>query len=156
MGPSGVNAKELVERLWRDVKGREQVEELTEVPTLPHRDSTAASATLRTLNMIWDIAPPEPPAPSSSSLKGRARHRAATFILSLLQRYFVDEQQFRARTVQMLNTLSANDDAVSDEIRELAMALRLESQRLSERTDLLHRLMENRVAALEGKVEPDA
>lgn len=153
MGASGVNAKELVERLWRDVKERARAEDLTEVPTLPQRDSTADSATLRTLNMIWDISPPEPP-PPVATMKGRARHRAATFVLGLVRPYFEQEQQFRARTVQMMNTLSANDDAVSDEVRQLATALRIESQRLSERADLLHGLLENRIAAVEAGNDP--
>ena len=148
MGTPGVNAKELVEQLWRDVKAQEQVQDLTDVPTLPSRDSTADNATLRTLNVIWDVPAPQPP-PATSSLKGKARHRAATFILNLLRPYFDDQQQFRARTVQMLNTLSLNDDAVTDEIRQLATALRLESQRLTDRAELLHRLLENRVASLE-------
>lgn len=149
MGAPGVNAKELVEQLWRDVKRREQVEELTEVASLPSRDSTAESATLRTLNVIWDIPLPEAPPLTSSSLKGRARHRAATFVLGLLRPYFEEEQQFRARAVQMLNTLSSSDDAIADEVRQVASALRIESQRLVERADLMHELLEARLDTLE-------
>lgn len=150
MGAPGVSAKELVERLWRDVRGREQMEDLTEVPTLPPRDSTAENATLRTLNVIWDFPLPQAPA-AGASLKGRAKRRAATFVIELLRPYFEEDQHFRARTVQMLNTLSHHEDGVADEVRQVAIALRLESQRLSERFDLLHRLSENRIADLEGE-----
>jgi hypothetical protein len=150
MGAPRVNAKELVERLWRDVKGREQAEEMSAVPTLRKLDLTADDATLRDLNLMWDIAIPEAPAPANGSLRDKAKHRVASFVLGLLRPYFEEERHFRARLVQMLNTLSANEDALAGEIRELATALRLESRRLAERADLLHRLLENRLADLEG------
>lgn len=151
MGASGVNATELVEQLWRDIKRRDRSEELTEVLSLPSRESTADSATLRALNVIWDIPIPEAPALTSSSLKARARHRAATFILGLLRPYFEEEKHFRARAVQMLNALSSNDDAIADEVRQVAVALRVESQRLVERADLMHELLEARLDTLERR-----
>jgi hypothetical protein len=145
-----VNASELVERLWRDVKRRELVEEATNVPALAELELTAESGTLRSLNLLWDIPMPTAP-PDATTVRSKLKRRVALAVLDLLRPHLEAERDFRARSVQMLNALAANDDTLAREIRDIADALRLESRRLAERSDVLHNLLENRLEDLERR-----
>jgi hypothetical protein len=143
-----------VERLWRDVKRREQVDELVTVPTLPTPEKLQENSTLRALNLLWDIPIPSAPPAEGQSLKGRAKYRLAAFVLGLLQPYFEEERNFRARSVQMLNTYAGNEDALAAEIRQVADALQTEARRLADRSELLHSLLEQRLDELQQGIIP--
>lgn len=156
MGTSGVDARELVERLWRDVKRRQETDSLITLSTLPTSEKLMESGTLRALNTMWDIPLPAALPADRRSAKARAKHRLATFVVALLTPYFEEERNFRARTVQMMNTLAGNEDALAEELRNLADALQTESRRLAERSELLHTLLEQRLDHLQEGVVPTA
>jgi hypothetical protein len=149
-----VNSRELVERLWADVRLRERVETATTLPDLPVHEQLTHQEALRYLNMYWDVKPVGLSTPPGRSLKHRAKRRAAAFVLSLFGEFLEGEREFRAHVVRVSNSLATGHDRVSTEVRELAEGVRSESRRLIDEINLLHRLLEERVEALE-QTRPD-
>lgn len=150
MGSSPLSSRELVERLWNDVRRREEVATKTTVPFLPVHEQLIHDPALRYVNIHWAVPFPDPAgATGGSLLKRRARQRLARFALALFANYFEDERRFNSNAVQFSNSLASAHDRLATEVRQLADAIRTESQRLTDELDTLHRLLESRVAALE-------
>jgi hypothetical protein len=145
-----LSSREFVERLWKDVRRREEVAAKTAVPYLPVHEQLIHNESLRHLNLHWAGRFPDPDNPTvTGRLKRRARQRLARFVVGLFTDYLEGERQFNAHVVRVANSLTGAHDRMAGEVRELADAIRTESRRLTDEYDTLHRLLEARVAALE-------
>ena len=150
MGSSPLSSREFVERLWNDVRRREDVASKTTVPELPVHEPLMHHESLRYLNLHWAGKFPDPDNPSvGGRLKHRARRRLARFVVGLFADYLESERQFNSHVARVSNSLSGGHDRIASEVRQLADAVRTESLRLTDEFDTLHRLLESRVADLE-------
>lgn len=150
MGSTPLSSREFVERLWNDVRRREDVASKTTVPYLPVHEQLMHHESLRYINVHWAGRSPDPDVPTvGGRLKRRARQRLARMVVGLFADYLESERQFNSHVVRVSNSLSGGHDRIASEVRQLADAVRTESLRLTEEFDTLHRLLESRVAALE-------
>lgn len=154
MGERSLSSRQVVERLWDGVRQREEALAGFPIPRPTEAEPLIHSSTLRYLNVHWAIDPPAPPpAGRLASVRARARARAARFVCDLLTRYMQDERDFFAHTVRMQNSLAANYDELAHHLTQLAEAVKAEAQRLADRDEFLHGLLETRLDALEPRPE---
>jgi hypothetical protein len=155
VGSNPLNSRELVERLWNDVRLREEVRSKTTVPELPLHEQLLHSQPLRFINTHWEGRFPDPDVRGAGpGPKRRIRRRLARFVIDLLADYMEGERQFNANVVRVSNAVSQGHDRLAGEVRQVAEAVRTESLRLADEFDTLHRLLESRVAALEEGKRP--
>lgn len=148
-----VNARDVVEQLWHDLRARREVEERTTVPELAVHEHLAHLEALRYLNVHWQGRSPSVRHPEGSTkLRKRAKDRLAAFVLDLFAGYLEEEREYRAQAVRVSNAFATGHDRIAHEIRAVAEAVRTESLRLTEEFGFQHRLLEERVAALEQLV----
>lgn len=152
MGASPLSSREFVERLWNDIRMREEVRSKTTVPELPVHEQLMHSEPLRYMNVHWEgrFLDPEQNA-SGRGLKRRIRRRLARFVVGLFADYLEGERQFKSNVVRVSNAAAQGHDRLASEVRQVAEAVRTESFRLVEEFDTLHRLLESRIAALENE-----
>ena len=155
MDRSAIEARRLVERLWRDAAAAEELQRSGGVPDLPPADHIQHREDLAALNRGYLLAGPvEPPLPEGKglriALKRRVIRLAAEVVRTMLERYFADERELVMTLVRFQNELAKKEDRVEDEVRALAAATRDELRALRERVESLHRLVEARLAKLEG------
>jgi hypothetical protein len=152
MADTFVSSRELVEEIWRRVAiGRDARLEskLREPP--PFRPLNH-DFERHYINAHWVIdreAADVPAAPPLAALKRRAKRRAATFMMAVLQRYFDSEEDFLAHLVRFQNNVADGHDQLVQEVTTFHQASRAEFERLRERMALLQDTLERRIAALE-------
>ena len=141
--------RELVERLWDDARKRDAVE-ASALPSLAPHEEILHSEALRILNARWDVTlPATPPSVGAMQpLKRRVKAAVAAIVRSMLDDYVSHEREFRAELVRTINALAVATDRLASEIRTVAEGGRVESERLVERMNLLHELIEERIAEL--------
>jgi hypothetical protein len=136
------------------VRQREEALAGFPVPRPSEPEPLIHSSTLRYLNVHWAIDPPAPPEVGRlASVKTRARARAAQFVCGLFARYMQEERDFFAHNVRMQNAFARNYDELAQHLTELAEAAKAEAQRLADRDEFLHGLLETRLEALEERLE---
>jgi len=131
------------------------VADLSTVPELPVHEELAHQEALRLLNTNWEGRAPVVRHPAGiSGAKRRAKDRLAAFVLSMFTEYLESEREYRANAVRVANAAATGHDRIAHEVRAVAEAIRTESRRLTDEAALHHRLLENRIAALEKKLGP--
>jgi hypothetical protein len=148
----GVSTRELVDRIWAEVAAEQASRFETSLEPLPAFDLLLHDEERRYINAhcVFKRAPSEVPSSGMMrSVKKRAKARAGHFVMKVLERYFDEEQEFRAHMVRLQNTLTVEHDRLSAEVRELHEVLRGEVDRLWQAYAAMHAGMEDRVRALE-------
>lgn len=152
MGASPLSSRELVERLWSDVRLREEFASKTAVPELSDYEQLVQGESLRYLNLHFPGRPPNPQQPGTGAgLKRKIRARVARFVIGLFGEYLEAEREFNTHVVRFANSTANCQDRLVHDLRLLAEAVRTESRRLTDEFDTLHRLLESRVVALEDE-----
>lgn len=149
MGSSPLSSREIVERLWDEVRHREALASKSTVPELSPNEELIHGEALRYINIHASGRPPAVETHAAKGLKQRARRRLARFVVGLFGDYLAAEREFNGNVVRVCNSVARGHDRVSSEVREVAQALRTESARLADEFGLLHALLEARVGALE-------
>jgi len=148
-----VSARDLVSQIWDEVAAERALRPL---PTahLGHYDRLMEDTERHYINSryVLDRAPLEDEARFGGGAKGRARARAARFVIGVLGRYFDSEQDFLAHLVRLQNTIADRIDRLSEEVRQLEAVLQEESERLRATDVTLHSRLEDRIQALEAVV----
>ena len=140
MGESGINSREMVERIWHEVALRETLaaEPLDQSPPRfveLHHDMERHYLNAR---CVLDTRPSEvPAAPPLSRFKAHLKRRAGNFIVATLHRYFAEEQEFMAHLVRFQNNVAESHDQLARELAALHYTLRVESIALKQRIALL-------------------
>ena len=149
----GVNTRELVEKIWAEVaadhgvRARSSLEPLPTFPSLTHDEER------RYLNDHWRFDRVPSQVQSSGLLPGlkrQAKRRAGRFVIRVLDRYFDEDQEFRAHLVRLQNKLTDEHDRTRTEIREVYQTFSKEIDRLWQAYASMHTALEERVAALEA------
>ena len=157
MGSSPLSSRELVERLWNDVRLREEVASKSVIPELPPYEQSVQSEALQYLNVHFPGRPPHPQQPGTGPrLKRWVRARLARFVVGLFGEYLEAEREFNTQVVHFANSTANIQNRLVHDVRRLAEAVRTESLRLTDEFDTLHRLLESRIAALEDQRPPQA
>jgi len=151
MADADVNVRELVEHLWEQAD-QSLLEGEPVLAPLPDFQSPEHSAELRYLNEHWQIDPAAEGPADGPEWKAKAKSRMAATVFGVLDRYFVQEKEFFAYGVRTSNLLAGWSARLAGEIRLVAAALNDESHRLRDRQDVLHRRLEERIAALEDRL----
>lgn len=152
MGSSLLSSREIVERLWNDIRMRDEVAAKTAVPELSTYEQLVQGEALQYLNVHFPGRPPDPQQPGSGSkLKRKVRARLARFVIGLFAEYFEAEREFNTHVVRFANSTANSQDRLAHDVRQLAEAVRTESMRLRDEFDTLHRLLEARVVTLEDE-----
>lgn len=151
---SDISARELTRQLWEEVAAERALR------TNPHAglgdyDRLINDSERHYLNSRYVLR--RSPRGSEGGerwlrVNGALRLRAAQFVLRVLERYFDDEQEFLAHLVRLQNTVTANIDRLSAEVRQLESLLQAESERLGAADAILHARLEERINALEEQV----
>lgn len=149
----GVSTRELVEKIWTEVAADRLVQARSSLEPLPAFDLLTHDEDRRYLNDHWtfDRAPSQ--VQSSGFLRGvkrQAKRRAGQFVVRVLDRYFDEDQEFRAHLVRLQNKLTDEHDRTRTEIRELYAAFNSDMDRLWQAYAAMHAALEERVAALEA------
>jgi hypothetical protein len=154
----GVSTRELVDRIWAEVAAEQASRFETSLEPLPTFDLLLHDEERRYINAHWAFTRTPAEVPSSGtmrSLKRRAKARAGHFVVKVLERYFDEDQEFRAHLVRLQNTLTVEHDRLSVEVRDVREALRSEVDRLWQAYAAMHSAIEDRVRALETAQLPD-
>lgn len=149
---TSVNTRELVEKIRTQVAAERAVRAGASLGPLPAFDLLVHDAERRYLNEHWvfDRAPTRVGSGGRlRGFKGQAKARAGQFVLGVLDRYFDQDQEFRAHLVRLQNRLTEEQDRARAELREVYEALTLELDRLQQAYEAVHTALEERVAALE-------
>jgi hypothetical protein len=152
MANANGNARDLVERIWERADGQ-LLDGEPVLPDLPDYESPEHDGDLRYVNSHWSIDPAYEGPARGGEWKVRAKERLSGSVFGVLDRYFEQERDFFAHGVRVQNKLAGWCSRLAREVRTVAQALNDESNRLVERQDVLHRRMEDRVAALEARLE---
>jgi hypothetical protein len=150
MADADINARALVEQLWQRAEGELLLQDPV-IPDLPEFEAPEHNGDLRYLNSHWQIDPALE-GPGGAEWKAKAKDRFAETVFSVLARYFEQERDFFAHGVRAHNAMAAWCGRLAREIRIVAQSVGDESRRLSERQDVLHRRLEDRIAALEARI----
>jgi hypothetical protein len=148
-----VSTRELVDRIWSEVAAEQASRFETSLEPLPAFDLLLHDEERRYINAHWAFARTPSEVNSSGmmrSLKRRAKARAGHFVMSVLERYFDEDQEFRAHLVRLQNTLTVEHDRLSVEVREVHESLRTQVDRLWQAYAAMHTALEERVRALEA------
>jgi hypothetical protein len=148
-----VSARELVDRIWAEVAAEQASRFGTSLEPLPPFDSLLHDEERRYINAhcVFDRTPAEVTSGGMMRmLKKRTKARAGHFVMKVLERYFDDDQEFRAHLVRLQNTLTVEHDRLSAEVRAVHEALRSEVDRLWQAYAAMHSALEDRVRALEA------
>jgi hypothetical protein len=155
MGASPLNTSEIVERLWNDLRQRADVASRTTVPDLPAYEQLVHAEALRYINLNHEGRVPDPQAREvGKGIKRRIRVRLARFVIHVLADYLQTEREFNANVVRVANSVSSGHDRLAQDLHRLVDAMRTESRRLTDEFEMLHHLLESRVAALEDERHP--
>jgi hypothetical protein len=156
LGEATYRSRDLVEQIWHDVA----VE--AELATEPIAAAPPDFALLiHDEERQWinahcelDTSPADlPQVGRLGSLKAGFKHRAATFVVAVLRRYFVEERELLAHMVRFQNNVATRHDELAAEVKRLHQQLPAELRRLWQRDALLFELLASRVAELEDEVE---
>jgi hypothetical protein len=150
VGESGVNSREMVERIWHEVALREALAAEPLDDKRPPRVELHHDMERHYLNAhcMLDHTPSDlSSAGRFPQLKSRLKRRAAHFVVGVLNRYFTDEQEFLAHLVRFQNNLAERHDELGREVEALHHMLRVESQALKQRIALLNEAVEGRQLA---------
>jgi hypothetical protein len=153
-------ARELVERLWKDLRGTQPPNVEPAFATLPPSDHIVHRPDLAYLNRHW-VWDKKPDAASRRGSPFRVRRwlkaRLARLVMDSMDAYLVEERAFIERLVRFQNEAAKKSDQLSDEVRQVAAADRALAAWMQERIDdlsrhngLLHGLLEARVERLEA------
>jgi hypothetical protein len=153
----GVSTRELVDRIWAEVAAEQASQLETSLEPLPAFDQLLHDEERRYINAhcVFSRTPSDVTTGGGMrTLKRRTKARAGHFVMKVLERYFDEDQEFRAHLVRLLNTLTVEHDRLSAEVRETHEALRCEVDRLRQAYAAMHSAMEDRVRALEKRESP--
>ncbi|MEA2627192.1 MAG: hypothetical protein QOD06_3237 [Candidatus Binatota bacterium] len=155
-----IDARRLVEEVWREAEA-ERVPPRPFVPTsLPPADHIQHRPELAQMNRAWLFDLDGGPAPSGAlaPVKRALRALARRVVLPVMSSYLVREREFLENLVRFENDLARRADELAEEtrtvarsVRELGDLVRVELERLRDRQDRLHRLLEARVEDLEHR-----
>jgi hypothetical protein len=149
----------MVDRIWAEVAA-EQVSRIeTSLEPLPDVELLLHDEERRYVNAhcVFSRTPSEVHGGGAlRPLKARAKARAGQFVMQVLQRYFDEDEEFRAHMVRLQNTVTVEHDRLSAEVRQVHRALRTEVDRLWQAYAAMHTAMEERVRALEDGASPPA
>ena len=157
MAEPGVSTRELVDRIWAEVAAEQAIRFETSLEPLPAFDLLLYDEERRYINAHWAFARTPSEVTSSGAmrtLKKVAKARAGHFVMKVLERYFDEDQEFRAHLVRLQNTLTVEHDRLSLEVRDVHEALRAEVDRLWQASAAMHAALEDRVRALETGQPP--
>jgi len=146
-----ITAQVLVEQLWQRADGV-LLASRPVLPDLPEYESPEHDENLRYLNTHWSIDPTPDGPDSGVEWKDKAKRRLAATVLSTLHRYFEQERDYLAHSVRHANALAGWCGRLAREIRVVAQTIGDESRRLSDRQDVLHARLEDRIAVLEARI----
>jgi hypothetical protein len=152
-----VSTRELVDRIWAEVAAEQASRFETSLEPLPTFEPLLHDEERRYINAHWAFGRTPAEVKSSGtmrSLKKRAKSRAGYFVMRVLERYFDEDQEFRAHLVRLQNTLTVEHDRLSLEVRDVHEALRAEVDRLWQAYAAMHAGLEDRVRALEAGQRP--
>jgi hypothetical protein len=152
-----VSTRELVDRIWAEVAAEQSSRFETALEPLPAFDLLLQDEERRYINAhcVFSRRPSEVKSGGMlRTLKKRTKARAGHFVVKVLDRYFDEEQEFRAHLVRLQNTLTVEHDRLSVEVRETHAALRSEVDRLWQAYAAMHSALEDRVRALETGETP--
>lgn len=153
MAEPGVSTRELVDRIWAEVAAEQASRYEASLEPLPTFDLLLHDEERRYINAHWAFARTPAEVMSSGSmrtLKKRAKARAGRFVMKVLERYFDEDEEFRAHLVRLQNTLTVEHDRLSIEVRDVHEALRTEVDRLWQAYSAMHAALEDRVRSLES------
>lgn len=86
-------------------------------------------------------------------MKAGLKKRAATFVVTVLKRYFLEERDLLAHMVRFQNNVATGHDHLADELKRLHRQVQGELRRLWQRDALLFELLAQRVAEIEREIE---
>lgn len=129
-------SRELVERLWADVRRREEA--LAELPPITAPE-LGFSLYLRHVNHNWRVGELTDPFAGSQSFKHRVASRLARLVIHVLAPYLQRDEEFRAHMVRVANDAAEAHDTLLREVRALRAAIEDRTVRLSERIDAVAR-----------------
>jgi hypothetical protein len=144
-----VGSRELVERLWEDVRRREAL--LSSLPEVSAPELSFSIA-LRYLNLNWERRVIDLPFAGSRKLRHRVARRFVRLMTFVLEPVLAQDEHFRAHQVRVANEAAEAHDQLLREVRLLRAALEDRAARITERIDTIGREIEDRLAALEERV----
>jgi hypothetical protein len=150
-----VNTRELVERLWAEAAAESALQEGFSLDALPDFERLTHHEERRYLNAhcVFDRSPSLGGRGGLlAGFKERAKARGGRFVMHVLQRYFDQDQEFRAHLVRLQNTLTDEHDRARMEVRQVHESFRAETARMWQACAAMHRALEDRVEALEVTV----
>lgn len=157
MAEAGVSSRELVDRIWAEVSAEQATRFETSLEPLPAFDLLLYDEERRFINAhcVFKRTPSEVHSGGMMrSLKKKAKARAGHFVVKVLDRYFDEDQEFRAHLVRLQNRLTVEHDRLSLEVRDTHEALRSEVDRLWQAYAAMHSALEDRVSLLEADRSP--
>jgi hypothetical protein len=86
-------------------------------------------------------------------VKAGLKQRAATFVVTVLKRYFIEERDLLAHMVRFQNNVATSHDQLAEELKRLHQQVPEELRRLGQRNALQFELLAQRIAELEGEID---
>lgn len=151
-----VDARELSEQIQADVRASEQLDR-KRFPDFKRLERLQHLEELAHVNKHWVFETPYEPQAAGllGALKKRVRRRFAQEVLAVLKEYLLEERTYLSNLVQLQNEIVKRCELLTQENRQLSQAMQVEADLLTEKAQLLHNLLEQRVAKLEANATED-
>lgn len=147
MGNSDPAARDLAARLWSESRAAARGNTRGHIPLAKELPRLQFLPELKYVNERWVLQTPM--GPTRGGALGRVlrwfKAIVTRLVLSSINGYLLDEREFLSNLVRLENEVVKRCEYLTDEIRILAQMMEAESHRLSERAELLHRLLEERI-----------
>src|SRR5581483_10791027 len=144
LGEATFRSRDLVESIWHDVAVEAQLAAEPVVGSPPDFAFLIHDEERRYINAHCelDTSPGDLPRVGRlGGLKAGLKQRAATFVVTVLKRYFVEERDLLAHMVRFQNNVATNHDHVAEEVKRLYQQLPDELRRLWQRDAMLFELL---------------
>lgn len=141
-----------MEQVWRRVALREELTSEPKIPAAPHFAKLEHDMERHIVNRrcILDRSPAVPPGAGwLKRVKTPLKRRAGTFLVTVLDRYFDDEQQFLAHLVRLQNNIAESHDHLAQDVTDLHRHVRDEALSLRRHIALLEESIDEKIAALQ-------